>query len=380
MKRFIGISVETHPRWVLVALHAPFVAFLAGRATFGLGFEPSNTEWLGIPLVLIAGAIQLRHSLAAAEGERPRYWPLTFALLVLIAYAPLPIFGDRWPPIQWFVIASSAMLLSRRAGIVIAALSAVGFAAWATANDSNHPPITLAWSFCYMATILLIGGVSLWGAAQLVRLLGELRAARAELAELAIGRERLRISRDLHDLLGQSLSAVSLKGDLAIGLVARHEHERAAAEIESLVDVARSALHDLRDVTHGELPISLRWEIDRATDLLGAIGIDVRTDVEIEELTPAVDELFAWAVREGVTNVLRHSTASICSISTRRREGILRLEIVNDGASSPPTTGHGLSGLSARAAALDGTVRGRASGDGRFRLVVELPEMAEVSR
>ena len=92
-------------------------------------------------------------------------------------------------------------------------------------------------------------------------MMDQLRDARADLAELAIGRERLRISRDLHDLLGQSLSAVSLKGDLAIGLLARNEVPRAVGEIESLVSVARSALHDLRDIAHREPPIALSSEI-----------------------------------------------------------------------------------------------------------------------
>src|SRR5262249_17409146 len=89
------------------------------------------------------------------------------------------------------------------------------------------------------ATVWLMGGGGLVAAARLVRAIDELRDARAELAELAVGRERLRISRDLHDLLGHTLSAVSLKGDLALRLLARSEGARAAAEIASLTAVAR---------------------------------------------------------------------------------------------------------------------------------------------
>jgi two-component system sensor histidine kinase DesK len=204
----------------------------------------------------------------------------------------------------------------------------------------------------------------------------QLRDARADLAELAIGRERLRISRDLHDLLGQSLSAVSLKGDLAIGLLARQDVPRAVGEIESLVTVARSALHDLRDIAHREPPIALASEIQRAADLLASTGTETRVDMGVDTLPPAVDELFAWALREGVTNVLRHSAATTCAISIGRQEGIVRLEIVNDGAIPASSGGNGLSGLAARAAALSGAASARSMGDGRFRLRVDVPEVS----
>src|SRR4030095_5534775 len=205
---------------------------------------------------------------------------------------------------------------------------------WYVANGS--PPISglgqKAWAFSYWEAIELLGGAGLYGATRLVHLMDQLRDARAELAELAIGRERLRISRDLHDLLGQSLSAVSLKGDLAIGLLARREVPRAIAEIESLVSVARAALYDLRDIAHREPPIALSSEIERAADLLASTGTETHVDIGVDALPPAIDELFAWALREGVTNVLRHSAATTCAITIGRHDGTVRLEIVNDGA------------------------------------------------
>jgi two-component system sensor histidine kinase DesK len=232
------------------------------------------------------------------------------------------------------------------------------------------------WEFCYWEALLFLGGAGLYGATRLVRLMDELRDARADLAELAIGRERLRISRDLHDLLGQSLSAVSLKGDLAIGLLARNELPRAVGEIESLVSVARSTLHDLRDIAHREPPIALRSEIERASDLLASTGTETRLAIAADTLPPAIDELFAWALREGVTNVLRHSAATSCAITIGRRDGLVRLEIVNDGAMSSSSGGNGLAGLATRAATLSGSASARAMGDGRFRLRVDVPEVA----
>jgi two-component system sensor histidine kinase DesK len=234
----------------------------------------------------------------------------------------------------------------------------------------------MLWGFAYWEALQFLGGAGLYGATRLVRLMDQLRDARADLAELAIGRERLRISRDLHDLLGQSLSAVSLKVDLAIGLLAREDVPKAIGEIESLVSVARSALHDLRDIAHREPPIALSSEIDRAADLLAATGTETKVDIAVGKLPPAIDELFAWALREGVTNVLRHSAATTCSIAIGRRDGVVRLEILNDGAMPASAGGTGLSGLAARAAALAGSASARGVGDGRFRLRVDVPEVA----
>lgn len=308
---------------------------------------------------------------------RPAGWRGTLALLVLLAYAPAALFGvpaaTQWLTMQWFVIASGAMLLPRRAGIATALATALGWSMWAVGTQPEATSGTMALGIGYVTLVLLGGGGGLYGAARLVRLGTDIRDAQAGLAELAVERERLRISRDLHDLLGQSLAAVSLKGDLAIGLLARDEVPRAAAELDGLVSVARSALHDLRALPHGAPPIALASEAARAADLLAAAGIETRVAIDDAALPPPVDALFGWALREGVTNVLRHSTATRCTIAVRRAAGTFRLDIANDRAVPNATGGlGGLDGLAARAAALAGTARGRATREGGFRLTVEV--------
>jgi two-component system sensor histidine kinase DesK len=222
---------------------------------------------------------------------------------------------------------------------------------------------------------LVTGAVALYGAARLVWVLDELEATRTELAELAIGRERLRISRDLHDLLGHSLSAISLKGDLARRLLPSNVNA-ARAEIEGLTKVARDALRDVRAITRDKHALSLRTETDAAAALLGAAGIDARIEVDLPDLARPTEEVLAWAVREGITNVLRHSQATTCSVTAARRDGMVRLEIVNDGARPPAGEGNGLAGLAGRAAALSGSASGERTPSGRFRLLVEIPEEA----
>jgi two-component system sensor histidine kinase DesK len=367
-------------RWFLVAMHAPYVAFTAAMVSTGLDLFPRDNGVAALPLVFLAGGLQLRHSLATSHGVRPRYWPLTLLLLAVLAWVPNSAFGTRWFSMQWYFAASAAMLLPWPAGLAAVAGIAIAYNVW---TDAHGAAIAYAgvpavvWSISYLTTALVLGAVGLFAAARLVRAVEDLRAARVELAELAVGRERLRISRDLHDLLGHTLSAVSLKGDLALRLLERNEQPRATAEIESLSTVARAALREMREVAQDAHHVSLATETASASSLLATAGIETRMDVDVHDASTAVDELFGWALREGVTNILRHSAATICSISVRRTDSRLVLTIQNDGAQAAAgDSGHGLNGLAARAAALSGTARSEWSSSGHFRLVVEVPEVA----
>jgi two-component system sensor histidine kinase DesK len=267
------------------------------------------------------------------------------------------------------------MLLPGRWAVAVSVIGTIGLAVW-NVTTTTVDPAQVAWGIAYNMFIWLAGGGSLFAAARLVWLANELRATRAQLAALAIERERLRISRDLHDLLGHSLSAVALKGDLAQRLIERQEMSRADEEIQGLVAVARAAFRDLREIAHRGPAVSLASELDRCTDILAAVGVETRVTKGIDVLPSKVDELFAWAVREGVTNVVRHSSARTCSIFIGRANRQLRLEIENDGAGLAFVGGQGLSGLVTRAAELSGTAKGRTAGAGSFLLTVDVPEEA----
>jgi two-component system sensor histidine kinase DesK len=145
-------------------------------------------------------------------------------------------------------------------------------------------------------------------------------------------------------------------------------------EIQSLTEVARDALRDVHTVARDERTVSLRNEADGAAALLTAAGVEARIEVAVPGLTAPVDNVLGWAVREGVTNLLRHGEPRTCSITARCRNGRVRLEIDNDGARPPAGTGRGLAGLAERARALSGSVSTEHTRDGRFRLVVEIPE------
>jgi two-component system sensor histidine kinase DesK len=361
--------------WMIVAVHLAILAVPPAITSFGISGEPATgPAMVAIPLGLAVLAIQLRHSFAIARGRRPRGALWTMLALAVLVYLPLPWFSWSWVWMQASLMASLPMVLRRWP-------LAVALAAPVLATDlavvrllAGHQPVaTVIFWVVYETFTLVALPAALYGSARLVRVLDELQTTRAELAELAVGRERLRVSRDLHDLLGQSLSAVSLKGDLALRLLPS-DPKAAQAEIEGLTGVAREALRGVRAVTRDEHNVSLPTEASGAAALLGAAGIDARIDLDLPELPPPVEEMLAWAVREGVTNVLRHSQARTCSITAARQDGRVRLEIENDGAWAPVGEGSGLDGLAERARALSGTVAADRTPDGRFKLLVELPE------
>jgi two-component system sensor histidine kinase DesK len=369
-----------HKLWFLVAVLVPFLA--SGPVTTIPRHDLGVAEATFVSLLAVAiGGLHLRHSLAATRGERPAGAWWTFLALAALVYVPVLAFGYDWSHMHIFVVASGAMVLPRLlaglavAGPIIGQPVVVVF----DGLSENAEGGLIAAVTGYHFALLAMSAAALYGSVWLVRVLDDLYAARTELAELAVGRERLRVSRDLHDLLGQSLSAVSLKGDLALKLLAS-DTAAARAEIESLTGVARSALRDVRAVAHDEHGVSLEAELSAAAVLLEAAGIATHIDVDLADLPAPVESVLAWAVREGATNTLRHSEATTWRVTAGRSDGRVRLEIVNDGAASMVSSdGTGLAGLADRARAVSGSSSaGPLDGD-RFRLVVEIPETAEVA-
>jgi two-component system sensor histidine kinase DesK len=375
-------SVTTTPwtlrraRWFLVAMHMPAVGIAWVNSTFGTAGDRS-WNWVGVAALSLAlVGLQLRHSFAAARRERPRCWPLSALALVALVYVPMIWLTWSWVQTQCLVVASALMLLR---GWLAPAVVAVPVLVSGILGAALYIPMgwtAVVGNFIYVILTLLIAGVGLYGAARLVSVLRELQATRAELAGLAVVQERLRISRDLHDLLGQSLSAISLKGDLALRLFHR-DPPAARTEISSLTGIARDALHDMRLVPRDQLVISLRVEAEGAAVVLSAADIKATIDLDLPDLSLPLQRTLAWAVREGVTNVLRHSEAQNCSIIAGRSDGMVKLEIVNDGAGTEGERGGGLTGLAARALALSGTLTAGRTTDGQFRLTVQLPEEAK---
>jgi two-component system sensor histidine kinase DesK len=225
-----------------------------------------------------------------------------------------------------------------------------------------HPDYTIQFS-------IFIGSLAMWGVVRLVQRNGELAAAREEITRLAVEDERNRFARDLHDILGHSLTVVAVKAELA-GRLVRLDPDRAEAEIAEVEGLARQALADVRSAVTGYHDVTLASELANARSALGAAGIDADLPVAIDEVPAARRELFGWVVREGVTNVLRHSGASRCRV----RIGPSIVEITDDGTGTPadPSIGHGLRGLRERAEAVGGSLSVWRVPDGGFALTVRV--------
>jgi len=249
------------------------------------------------------------------------------------------------------------------------------------ANVSIDGSITSAsWLQIIPLALLVRGlGLDMIGFVRLSDALRELQSAREELARQAVTEERLRMARDLHDLLGHTLSLITLKSELAGRLLEKDPHA-ATQQVHEVERVARQALRDVREAVAEYRKRSLRGELDGARQILEAAGIACTIEYEPQSIPPAIDMVLAWVIREGVTNVIRHSRAQHCLIRISSIAGYVRAEIHNDGTprkeSSTIERGNGLAGLAERVAKEGGqleTTRQAISNGPGFQLKVQIP-------
>ncbi len=189
--------------------------------------------------------------------------------------------------------------------------------------------------------------------------------------------ERARFARDLHDLLGHSLSVIAVKAELAERLLER-DPARAAAHVADVKTVAREALGEVRDAVSGYRRPTLSSELEGARIALEAAGIEARLEAADVDLPADVEAVLAWAVREGTTNIVRHSGARSCRIAVRPGPADVSAEVVDDGDAHASDgngngTGNGLAGLRERAASVAGSVEAGPVAEGGFRLCVTVP-------
>ncbi|MFJ8475039.1 sensor histidine kinase [Kitasatospora sp. NPDC094011] len=229
-----------------------------------------------------------------------------------------------------------------------------------------------------MALAMAFLGASCRSFAWLTSIVWELDTAREAQSRLAVAEERLRFSRDLHDVMGRNLTTIALKSELAVQLAKRGRPE-AAEQMAEVQKIAQESQREVRDVIRGYRTADLHAEAIGARAVLRSADIACEIDLgeEADGLPLPVQSVLGWVIREATTNVLRHSEAAHCLIRLRQEAGRAVLELENDGVPAVPLPsqggGTGLRGLRERLAAHDGELTVPTAAPGTFRMLATVP-------
>jgi two-component system sensor histidine kinase DesK len=313
--------------------------------------------WLAVPFVI------------SRDTPGWRFWGY-FGILLALSVAGLPF--ARAAGFVTFVFLTMMVVgrLGARSAPVVAGFSVAALLV-PVAVRSWH--VSLGASFDDVTPVAIpVLAIATFAVLQALRQNMALAEARAELTQLAAENERMRIARDLHDLLGHSLTTITVKAGLARRLGSA-DPARAVSQIAEVEELCRQALADVRSAVSGYRDVTLAGELARGRELLRASGIAADLPTATDVVDPAHQELFGWAVREGLTNVVRHARAHSCTV----RLSPSAVEIVDDGVGEPTSgpdvpPGNGLSGLRERVAAAGGLVDAGPLRAGGWQLRVSL--------
>jgi two-component system sensor histidine kinase DesK len=357
-RRWIKLGRLFMVAWLAFFIY-PIGAFLTDRLSaetraYGLGLLLGLAIiWAWFWIRIIAGPDR-RFMVAAIVGA-------TIILVVFTLRTP-PQYGSLF---LYAVIMGGAAFPWRRGVLAVVLLSVLAGAIELARGES------VTTSTGQLLNDLLVGIAAVAGRL-LVEANQKLSQAREQIARLAVGEERLRFARDLHDLIGHSLSVIALKSELA-GRLIKSSPGLAGHEVEDIEKVARDALREVREAVAGYRQPTLAAELAGAHEALMAAGIEFHVDQEHAPLTPAVEAVLAWTVREGVTNVMRHSQAKRCAIRISSRDGHITVEVVDNGRGGTLEAGSGLRGLRERVLERGGTLTAEPLPHEGFRLRVTLP-------
>ncbi|MFJ1705374.1 sensor histidine kinase [Kitasatospora sp. NPDC088346] len=386
---------EIYVRWSLYAM--VLVQPLLVLGTVGGPAEPVMSRPVAVASVVLAlagsglGFVLFRLGLDHYLGrrERPTGWILAAALLMIGSVSGLvltdpglrtdvslstgPAIGALL--VLWFAPVSVAVRSRRGAAL----LGAGALLLTVPAMLGAGLPVASVCGLLFGAAVsLVLVAVTCRCSAWLAGVVWELDEAREKQSQLAVAEERLRFSRDLHDVLGRNLTTIALKSELAVQL-ARRGRPEAADQMTEVQRIAQESQREVREVVRGYRTADLRAEVAGARSVLRAAGVACAVDLgaHLTALTPVAHSVLGWVVREATTNVLRHSEASHCSIRLCAGDGRAVLEVENDGVPTgpgdTPHTGTGLTGLGERLAAHGGALTRPATTAGSFRITAVLP-------
>jgi two-component system sensor histidine kinase DesK len=360
-------AVDPRPRWQRVGWALPWLLFqffpvadlvtaerpLAVRLVAGVGLLVFTVIYLDVFRRAFGGcwtgSVLGRLAVVAGLGVALAVWlgPSWAGLLIYVSAASAAALPTRW---VWPAVVAAAAVC---AGVV---------------TLDGEPGLLI------LPVLCLLTAFALRGTRHLVSVNAELAEAREELACNAVAEERLRFARDLHDLLGHSLSLIALKSELA-GRLAEADPARARAEMADVEAAARRALAEVRDAVSGYRQVSCAQALAEARSALSGAGIAIRLPARMPALPGPVDAALGWVVREATTNVLRHSGARSVTVTLTEDGAEAVLTVTDDGRGPAEHTepGSGLTGLAERVGTLGGALTGGAGRDGGYELRAVLP-------
>ena len=370
-----GSHLTARQRWTRYVWIGVWLIFLAPLVRDILRAEYRPVTLVVVALVVYCVLYIRVFWLAFGSPEKTRQVGFELSALALIAFGTSIGYGDNW--ILLFIYLSPAFAAALPPRWAVAAVFAVTAVLGAFALVGQSMDIGDTTNLLFGP---VFGGLLTVFVKRTRKLVRELRETQEELARTAVAEERLRFSRDLHDLLGHTLSLVVVKSEAVRRLADRGNTEEAAREAADIEAVGRQALVEVREAVTGYRGSGLAAELDNARSALADAGIETMVRTSGTPLPAPTDTLFGWTVREGVTNVIRHSRAKHCEIEVRCREGEAVLEMLDDGVVENVAgneTGSGLRGLAERAADTGGRLESGYQRDGGFRLSVMVPVREE---
>ncbi|MGW2144773.1 sensor histidine kinase [Nonomuraea bangladeshensis] len=367
LRRVRGATKLDKVRWVIV--YSTDIVTLLGL----IGLYPLYVQWqMGLPAAVAGGAAVLLviftalctrpFRVAVRGGPRPtKLLAVTGALALLLAvvavvWALPPWLGALTP----FVRRRTIAVVSTGSIVILALIGVL-----TGARLADMLALVLVMTF-----LTALAVVATWANLRLWRLAHEAHEGEEALARLAVSEERLRFARDLNDLLGQSLTDVAARAGHAEERL-RVDPEAAAAEMFEVRDLARRSLREVRAVVQNYRAVDLDEVLASVRAVLEAAGVRCAVRADTAALSPESRTLLATVVREGTTNVLKHSRAERCEI--RIEDGVL--EMSNDGVSGPvgPHAPNGLAGLAERVRAAGGSLEAAPTPEGRYLLRAAVP-------
>ncbi|MET9903293.1 sensor histidine kinase [Streptomyces sp. NPDC006446] len=346
---------------------------LLGMGAFSNLFQGRTPQpWIGGLGLFVFNSLYIYVTFRAfvKQKRESRSTRVALALMGLVTCALAIGYGGTW--LYFFPLlglATGAVLRGPRLGQIGLALTAL--AAAVSVARAGWDAVNVAYG-TFLSTMVTAAILSL---SEAVR---ELREAREELARRAVEKERMRFSRDLHDLLGHTLSVIVVKSEAARRLAPR-DLDAALVQVTDIESVGRQALTEIREAVTGYREGSLATELDRARSALSAARVEPVVRQSGPPLVPQTEALLGWVLREAVTNVVRHSDATRCEITVDGTPDLVRLTVSDDGSDASPADpepgigGTGLKGLTERLATAGGSLRAGRTPHGGFEVAAELP-------